>query len=115
MTAESAPRPSPVTKRRRALTCLAVIATIGAIPKSRPSGAPEPVVLRIDPNTAPLPVLETLPRIGPAMAQRIAEARPFASLDDLDRRVRGIGPATRTALAPHLRLHSELSHPSKDR
>ena len=115
MTAESARRPNLATKRRGALIGLALVAIVGAMPSSRSGAEPEPVILRIDPNTAPLAVLETLPRIGPAMASRIIEVRPFADLDDLDRRVRGIGPATRTALAPHLRFGSEASPPSKDR
>jgi competence protein ComEA len=115
MAAEIARRPSPATKRRRALIGLALVAILGAIPRSRSEVNTEPVLLRIDPNTAPLAVLETLPRIGPAMAGRIIEVRPFADLDDLDRRVRGIGPATRAALAPHLWFESEASLPSKDR
>ncbi|HEY2158057.1 MAG TPA: helix-hairpin-helix domain-containing protein, partial [Isosphaeraceae bacterium] len=99
----------------QALIGLALVAIVGAVPSSHSEVAPEPVVLRIDPNTAPLAVLETLPRIGPMMGGRIVEARPFADLDDLDRRVRGIGPATRSALAPHLRFDSERSPASRDR
>ncbi len=102
MTTESAPRPWPVGKRRQAIIALALVAIVGAVPPSHSDDAPEPITLRIDPNTAPLAVLETLPRIGPAMAGRIVEARPFADLDDLDRRVRGIGPATREAIRPYL-------------
>jgi competence protein ComEA len=35
--------------------------------------------------------LTRLPGIGPAIAERIIEARPFSSLEDLQR-VNGIGP-----------------------
>ena len=42
-------------------------------------------------NTAPQGELEALPGIGPALARRIVEARPFRSVEDLDR-VKGIGP-----------------------
>ena len=42
-------------------------------------------------NTATLAELESLPGIGPVLARRIAEARPFRSVDDLAR-VKGIGP-----------------------
>jgi competence protein ComEA len=72
--------------------------------------AARPPVLRVDPSTAPAHVLEALPQIGPTMASRIVaerQVRPFASLDDLRRRVRGLGLATMAKLAPHLALERE--------
>lgn len=66
----------------------------GALPT--PSGG---ALVRI--NSASQQELETLPRVGPAMAQRIIEYReqvgPFSTLDDLDQ-VSGIGPSTLEAL-----------------
>jgi len=47
----------------------------------------------IDINTAPLEELEEIIGIGPVLAQRIIEARPFGSLDDLIK-VKGIGETT---------------------
>lgn len=114
MAAEIPRRPSPLASRRWALSALALVATAAAIPAGgRP--APVPATLQVDPNTAPAAVLEALPRIGPVIAARIIEARPFADLDDLDRRVRGIGPATREGLRPHLRFDGPSASPTKDR
>ncbi len=55
----------------------------------------------IDINTASARRLDRLPRIGPAIAGRIIDARPYASLSDL-RRVRGIGSATLQGLQDRL-------------
>jgi competence protein ComEA len=64
-------------------------------------------VLVIDPNTTPASVLEALPHMGPSLVKRLIEQReirPFGSIEDLRRRVRGLGPATLARLAPHLRI-----------
>jgi competence protein ComEA len=53
-------------------------------PKPKPDGR----LVHI--NTATAAELEALPGIGPVIARRIIEARPYRSVDDLDR-VRGIG------------------------
>jgi competence protein ComEA len=118
MTAETARRPSPIASRRLALIALAAIAATAALPTSRPHAPTESIALRIDPNTAPAPVLEALPRIGPVMAGRLVaarEIRPFADLDDLDRRVPGVGPVTRDALRPFFRFESDTEAQPKDR
>jgi len=68
--------------------------------------APMPPLV-VDPNTAPPQVLMALPRLGPSLVGRIVEAReiaPFDSIEDLQRRVRGLGPATIKALRPHLHI-----------
>lgn len=51
----------------------------------------------VDANTATEVELDAIAGIGPALAARIVEERrkaPFGSLDDLEQRVRGVGPAS---------------------
>ena len=59
----------------------------------------------IDVNHATAAQLEALPRIGPALAERIVAFRdsagPFASMEALER-VRGVGPTMARALAPRV-------------
>jgi hypothetical protein len=45
---------------------------------------------RVDPNTADSESLVQLPGIGPELAKRIVDGRPFESLEDLQR-VPGLG------------------------
>lgn len=60
---------------------------------------------RVDVNHASPSELQRLPRVGPATAARIIEARPFTSIDDL-LRVRGIGPSTLEGIAPEVYIGS---------
>ena len=64
-------------------------------------GRARPPTLEV--NTALEEDLIDLPGVGPALAQRIVESRPFSSVDDLQR-VRGIGPATIERLRPLVRV-----------
>jgi competence protein ComEA len=53
-------------------------------------------------NAATQAQLESLPGVGPALAERILAARasaPFSDWADLRRRVKGIGPATARKLS----------------
>jgi competence protein ComEA len=64
----------------------------------------QPAALRLDLNSATPQQLLQLPRVGPAMAERIVDARPFADLDDV-RRVSGIGQATLDKIKPHVAVN----------
>jgi competence ComEA-like helix-hairpin-helix protein len=55
----------------------------------------------IDINSATEKQLSSLPGIGPQMAKRIIEARPFKSIQEL-KRVKGIGDKTFDRLKPHV-------------
>ena len=54
-------------------------------------------------NRASPEALQSLPGVGPVMAERIIAARPFAAVEDL-LRVEGVGAATFRALEPRVRL-----------
>jgi competence protein ComEA len=75
-------------------------ATSTAVTASLPSEETTPTVAallpqtKLDVNAASLAELENIPGIGPVVAQRIIEARPFKSADDLQR-VKGIGAGKR--------------------
>lgn len=76
------------------------VPAVGEVVASAPGTAADG---RVDLNTADAATLETLPRIGPAMAQRIIAWRdangPIASVDDL-LAVSGVGAKTVEALRP---------------
>jgi competence protein ComEA len=71
-----------------------------------PAGKKKPPDAPIDINRASPEELARLPGIGPTLAKRIVEGRPFASVADL-RRVKGIGAKTLEKLRPHVVVDEE--------
>jgi len=75
-------------------------------PQPAPTHAPAPTTT-LDINTATAQQLQLLPRIGPALAQRIVSDRErhgrYRSINQLDRVV-GIGPKTIERLRPYIRI-----------
>lgn len=76
----------------RQLVTALLAATLSISAAAAPSG-------QVNVNTATQAQLQLLPRVGPALAQRIMQARPIANEQVLDA-VRGIGPATLELLRP---------------
>lgn len=73
-----------------------IVALMGKTPPSR----------GVNPNTAPVSILETLPGIGPVIAGRVVKERSvrlFHSAEDL-LRVKGISDAMLERITPHLRF-----------
>lgn len=66
------------------------------------------VVFKVDANRAAWPELAQLPGIGETLARRIVEERrrhgPFTDLQDIPRRVHGIGPKKFLEMKPYLYL-----------
>lgn len=87
-----------------AVLALALAARAPGSPKSQPGLLPR---LVLDPNSAPPQVLTVLPGMGPTLLGRFLAARqerPFESLNDIDIRVRGVGPKTISAWRPYLQM-----------
>jgi DNA uptake protein ComE-like DNA-binding protein len=92
--------------RRVGSTSGADAGSAASTPTSSGGSVPPAGIRVVDLNTATMAELDTLPRVGPAMAQRIVDARPFAQASEL-RRVRGVGEATWRQLEPWVRVGSE--------
>lgn len=67
----------------------------------------------VDINLSSLEQLTDTPRIGPAIAQRIVDNRPYESVDDLVR-VPGIGSNVLENMRPYLQVKNDLEEPLVD-
>jgi DNA uptake protein ComE-like DNA-binding protein len=119
VTAKRASHRPPVAKNRRAIPKAAAAEPVDGLRReSTPVGALRPDAsaghararvagpsLRVNMDLADAATIESLPRIGPALAQRIVQDRlangPFGSLAALDR-VKGIGPSLQKHIAPYV-------------
>ena len=103
---------SSVSSFRRKLQSLSGVALAVCVALSAPaaetrekrSAAPKPAAqstaqAKVDINTADAAALQTLPGVGPQIAQAIIEARPFSSVNELEK-VRGIGEARLREIKP---------------
>ncbi len=74
--------------------------------------AATPAVSQVNINTASAQQLQLLPRVGPALAQRIVDFRTangeFKSAEELTR-VKGIGEKTFALLQPYIALKGETT------
>jgi Helix-hairpin-helix motif len=81
----------------------------GSVPGSSSAVIVAAPNLLIDLNTAPPPVLETLPHVGQTLVRQLVaarELRPLTSLEEAASRVRGLGPSTVAQLRPYLRFNN---------
>ena len=68
----------------------------------------------LDPNTADEEQLRQLPGVGPQLASRIVEGRPYQNADDL-RQVPGLGDSVLDDIKPFLTFDVPTSDNAEDR
>lgn len=73
--------------------------------------AGQDVAQLVDLNTADQKALQTLPGVGPVLAEEIIKGRPYKSVDDLSR-VKGIGKAKLEALKEKVTVGKATAAPS---
>lgn len=69
---------------------------------------------RVNVNSADVKTLETLPGIGPTLAQRIVDGRPYTSVDDLSK-VKGLSKSKITAIQDQITFGSGATTTHKSR
>jgi len=85
------------------LGCADGVAGVTATAQPRPSRSSNITSSAINVNTASYEELQQIIGVGPVIAQRIVEGRPFGSIGDLIR-VRGIGQVTLDRMRPFVRV-----------
>lgn len=106
-------RPAPISTRVSLYLLAIVFAAPLLAPKrtvSRPIWTREAV--RFDLNRDPPQALLALPGLGPVIVGELVavrEASPLVDLRDVDRRVRGIGPARVRAIEPFVAWPRQLT------
>jgi len=85
------------------LGCAGGVAGVTAAAQPQPSRSSNITSGTINVNTASAEELQSIVGVGPVIAQRIIEGRPFGSIGDLIR-VRGIGQVTLDRMRPFVRV-----------
>jgi competence protein ComEA len=80
-------------------------AAASGTPPTKPADKAAAVQAPVDLNRATYDELQTLPGVGPKLAERIISRRPFGKVDELEA-VPGIGPKTVERLRPLVRVDS---------
>jgi len=94
-------------KKSLGLVLAALIAVGGSLmafaaPEATTSKTVAAKIAPVHINTATLAQLETLPGIGPKLAQEIIKHRPYKNAQELQSKVKGIGPAHWKQIAPYV-------------
>src|SRR5437763_777226 len=71
-----------------------------------------PLRNRVDLNNAPKETIQTLPGVGPKLADQIIAARPYSSVQQLEK-VQGIGAKKFAQLRPHVYILPSNALPSR--
>ena len=99
-------------KKRRFLSSILFLGLLATSLSARPAAAAVEGKRVVNINTADAAKLSFLPRVGPAVAERIVQYRkdngPFKSVEDL-MHVRGIGEKTYDLIKPYITLSGETS------
>jgi len=90
------------TLRGKVIAGLVVAAVVGGLLWFQHRSPAEGSLL-VNINTATEQQIETLPGIGPALAARIIQGRPYVTVADIEK-VQGVGPKTAKRLAAYVKV-----------